>query len=128
MNELPSMEFTFDLNKKSKSGKVFEGSFTYKRLSIGSQGKAGVLKARLNGDLVNVDPDIDRLHDMLSWLKYGLVEFPDWWRDSDFGSNLYELDIIEEVYRMVTKFEKEWNQKVQKDGSKPVTEDSPKAN
>lgn len=107
------MEFTFELNKKgSSSGKLYEGSFTYKRLTIGSQGRAGVLKAKLNGDLTAIDPEIDRLHEMLSWLRYGLIDYPDWWRECSFGENLYDLNILEELYLRVVDFEKEWTKKI----------------
>ena len=124
MLNLPPMEFTFNLNVKgTTTRKVYEGSFTYRRLSIGSQGKADVLRTRLNGDLANVDFQIDKLHEMISWLKFGLIEYPDWWRESSFGENLYDVSIVKEIYDNITDFEKKWTKQVE-DASKSTTEAS----
>ena len=113
MDKLPPMEFTFDLNKKgSDTQKVYTGSFTYRRLSIGNQGKAGVLKAQLNGDLANVGQDVDQLHEMISWLRFGIVDYPEWWRESNFGIDLYDGNIVKEIYSLVSDFEKKWIEKV----------------
>jgi len=113
MKNLPVMEHTFEVNLKGKmTGQIFKGPFTYKRLDIGSQGKAAVLKTRLNGDLSNIDAETDLLHEMISWLRYGLIEFPDWWRDTGYGTELYDINIIEHLYKEVTKFEKNWVEKI----------------
>lgn len=121
--ELPSMEHTFELNKKgSFTGKIYQGNFTYRRLSIGSQGKSEVLRVRLNGDLTSIDPEIDRLHEMLSWLRYGLVDYPDWWRESKFGEDLHDIDIVKEIYIQITDFEKEWVKKVKQNADTSRTD------
>jgi len=126
MIDLPVMEHTFEINKKGKNAqKVYTGSFTYKRLSIGDQSKAGILKTKLNGDLINVDQDVNHLHDMLSWLRYGLIEYPEWWRDCNFGNDLFDVDIIEDIYRQVFKFETEWVKKIN-ENSNSSTETSSK--
>ncbi len=120
--KLPSMEFNFDINLKGQSTQtIYKGEFTYRRLSIGDQGKADVLRTRLNGDLSNVDPEIDRLHEMIGWLRFGIVSYPDWWRDSGFGSNLYDSNVLKDVYGQITNFEKKWVKDVNS-----ATEDSSK--
>lgn len=124
MEKLPPMEFSFEINKKgSSTQKVYAGKFIYKRLSIGSQGRAEVLKTQLNGDLSNVDAEVDRLHEMLSWLRYGLIEYPSWWRESNYGTDLYDINIVKELYDSVTDFEKKWIEKV-REHAQSVTENS----
>ncbi len=122
--KLPSMEFTFNLNiKGSITGEVFKGSFGYKRLSIGDQGKADVLKTNMNGDLVSIDLGVNKLHEMISWLRFGLIEHPDWWRESNFGIELYDSNVVTEIYNMAMDFEKEWKRKVTQNG-KSTTKNS----
>lgn len=127
MDSLPSMEHTFELNKKGNStGRIYQGQFTYKRLDIGDQGRAGILKTRLNGDLENVDIDIDKMHDMMSWLRFGLVDYPSWWRESEYGSKLYDFNILEEIWRNCNDFEKRWLEKVNKVTNESISSDSNK--
>lgn len=126
INDLPPMEFTFDLNQKgSKTKKIYNGSFTYRRLSIGAMGQAEVFRRTLNGGLEVLDAEIDRLHEMLGWLKHGLVDSPEWWKQSKFGLNLYDVNIVVDIYNRIQDFERDWSKRVEED-AKSTTEDGSK--
>ena len=129
METLPSLEHTFEMpNLKGKvTGRVYSGNFTFKRLSIGDKGRAEVLRAKLNGDLKSIDPEIDILHDMLSFLRYGLILFPDWWRECGFGLELYDINVIEFLYKEVMDFEAKWLKGISDDSDRRPEENSSKA-
>ena len=124
MNKLPSNEITFEFNKKGKnSGVLYAGNFTYKRLTIGSQNKAAVYTATMNGDLKNLDTTTRSINEMLGWLRYGLIDYPEWWSDSEYGLDLYDVDIVQELYNKVMKFEMNWIKKL-KDGTDSTRKNS----
>jgi hypothetical protein len=119
MNKLPSMEYTFSIEiKGSNTGQLKTGKFTYKRPNIGMQSEISKTAAKLNGDLKNLDEDIKFLHHVLSTLRHTLIDSPDWWSDSLFGVELYDTNVILEIYRNTQDFEDEWYQKVWKEENK----------
>ena len=55
---------------------------------------------------------------MLSWLRFGLIEYPDWWKDSNYGLELYDVNIISEIYNKCMKFEDDWKESLLKESKK----------
>lgn len=117
MNDLPTMEFTFELKnvvgeetKESKSGE-----FVYKRPNIRLKSEIAKTTARLNGGLTNIDDDTALMHEIFATLRHTLTEYPKWWEKSDFGFELYDFNIVIEIWKKTQEFEKEWFDKVWSD-------------
>lgn len=110
---LPSMEhvFTVDL-KGEETGKVFEGTFTYKRPNLRVQSQIAKTTAVLDGGIANLDPDTKLIHNILATLKHTLIEYPKWWEETDYGYELYDVNIPIEIYKNIKEFEKDWMDKV----------------
>jgi hypothetical protein len=110
---LPAMEHTFTIDVRgTDTGQQFQGTFTYKRPNLRSKSNAAKLAARLNEDLKNLDDDTKLLHSILAELRFSLVQFPEWWQKSDFGLELYDANVIFDVYRACVDFENAWTDKV----------------
>jgi hypothetical protein len=66
-------------------------------------------EAFLNGEVVDyLDPLTLILHSRLAYLKYSLISFPDFWKESDLGYALFDSNIVEQVYAKVLEFEESW--------------------
>lgn len=110
---LPSMEHTFTINVKgSETAQVFEGTFTYKIPNIRARSEIAKTAARLNEDLKNLDEDTKFLHTVLSTLKHTLLKSPEWWAKADFGFELFDLNVIFEVYKACSDFYDKWAKEV----------------
>jgi len=106
------MEHSFRINLKGEeTGKIFEGDFVYKRPSIRTDSEISKTKAMLDGGM-NLDEDTQFIHKVLATLKHTIQNCPKWWEDSDFGFELYDLNVVFDVYKETQKFEKEWRDKV----------------
>lgn len=113
MISLPSMEHTFHVSVMGNETKqLYKGDFTYRRPTLGDRAKSEVMRSRLNGDLATLNLDTQTFHGMIAILRYTLVKCPKWWSESDYGYELHDVNIVEEVYKAVLKFEKEWADQV----------------
>ena len=113
MKELPSMEHTFQVKVEGKAGgQVYEGTFTYKRPTIRQKSLISKLAAKLNEDIKYLDEDTKFLHQIIASLHHTLVEAPAWWKKSDSGLELYDFNVILDIYKECEKFEDEWFEKV----------------
>lgn len=113
INTLPSMECTFSINVRgADTGQQFQGTFTYKRPNLRAKSNAAKLAARLNEDLRNLDEDTKFIHEVLANLRYSLILTPDWWQKADFGLELYDINVIFDIYKACVDFENEWTDKV----------------
>jgi hypothetical protein len=112
---LPAMENSFSITALEGmiTGKKYEGNFTCKIPNLKTQALIEKHKAMLNGGLqASLDPLTLRLHHRLAYLRYTLTEFPKWWKDADMGYELYDGNIVEELYDRVMKFEADWMEAV----------------
>lgn len=110
---LPSMEHVFTVQiKGTDTGQVFDGSFTYKRPNIRKNSDIDKTAAFLDGGIQGLDDDTKLLHRILAVLKHTLIKYPKWWTDSDFGYELYDSNVILEIYQECMKFENDWKDKV----------------
>ena len=112
--KLPSMEYRFEINIQGEESKVnYMGSFLYKRPSIGQKTLIEQMKSRLNGGLPNgINEDIALNNEAMAYLRFTLVEYPDFWKDSQFGFSLMDENVLLEIYNKVVLFEAEWRKKV----------------
>lgn len=125
--ELPNFEYTFALDVKGEeSGKRYIGEFTYKRPNLRQSSEIAKFKTRLDGDLTNLDTSISMLHQMLSQLRFCLIKYPDWWSESDFGLDLYDCNVIIELYKEAMDFEKKFDKKIASKVEKTTSKDKEK--
>ena len=122
--KLPNMEFGFDISVKGNETKTeYEGHFRYRRPSLGARTRIAATNARLNGDLENLkNPEVEELNFVLSHLRHTLIDTPDWWEEAFFGMELYDTNVVDEVYNKCIKFEAEWKSKVHSEKKTDVME------
>lgn len=119
---LPPMEHTFTVSVEgTETGQKFDGTFTYKRPNLRVKSEISKTAAMLDGGILTLDEDTKFLHSILASLKHTLNKCPDWWKDADFGYELYDVNVILEIYKACSEFEKQWFAKVWegKDEKKP---------
>lgn len=111
---LPEMENSFSIKEEGVITKnLYEGNFTCKITNCKSQAQIAKHKAMLNGGLeAGLDFGTKHLHNMISYLRYTLTEYPKWWKDADLGYELFDINIIELVYSKVLEFEKSWMESI----------------
>ena len=110
---LPDMEHRFKVQVLGEESKInWAGDFMYRRPTLRERAQVDLLKTRLNGDLLTLDPDIVALNEALAYLRFTLKEYPDWWKDTDFGGDLYDANVILEVYNKCQDFEAAWRRRV----------------
>lgn len=75
--------YTFSFSHKNKRGKLFEGQFTNKILTIGEKMSAGVTRARLQMGVPfdSLSVDTYNLLFATTWLQQSLVDKPAWAAD-----------------------------------------------
>ena len=117
--KLPNMETKIHVQMVgAESGINWVGDFVYRRPNLQERGMIDVMRTRLNGDLITLDPDVSAFHEALAHLRFTLKEFPDWWKDSGFGATLYDANVIIEVYNKSMEFEATWKKKIH--GTEPA--------
>lgn len=93
-------------------GRVYEGQFTSKKLSIKELAQMGVRKAQLNGGY-HFDPDkpgngideqTDMLNNMLAHLEVALIQWPMWFNLDE----IYDAELLGQVYGKVAEFESQF--------------------
>jgi hypothetical protein len=111
-------ETTIFIEVKSElDGRVYNGNFTFRRLSIGQIAQMGVEVARLNGGL-KVDENTDFLNTMLATFRFAVVSAPDWWKPEE----MFDTNAVATVYNKYLEFESSFRRSVQ-----PQAEAAPKA-
>ena len=111
--KLPDMEYKFSIQSVGKeTGINWVGDFVYKRPTINERSLIELMKTRLNGDLNTIDPNIAYLNAAMAHLRFTLKDSPEWWKDSDFGGALFDVNLIAEVYEKCIDFEKAWSDRV----------------
>jgi len=98
---LPSMDHKFSIQViGDESGINWVGDFLYRRPTLYERTTIDVLRARLNGDLVTIDADVRAFNEAYAHLRWTLKEYPDWWKESDFGGALYDANVLLEGCRV----------------------------
>lgn len=113
INALPNMEHVFTIDEKGEeTGKKFSGTFKYKRPNLRMDSEIDKTKALLNGGLSGLSEDIQDMHKILATLRHTIVEYPEWWEESDFGYELYDLNVVLKIYMETRKFEADYQDKL----------------
>jgi len=107
--QLPSMEYPFSIAVQGEETKMnWAGKFLFRRPTLRERTSIAALKARLNLDLITIDEDASALNEALAFLRFTLKDFPEWWKETDFGGDLYDPNVVIEIYNKCMAFEAEW--------------------
>ena len=110
---LPNMEYKFSIQViGEESGLNWTGDFVYRRPNLKQRGMIEVMMRRLCGDLRTLSADVESFNEALAHLRFTLIESPDWWQSADFGGNLFDGNVIIEIYNKCIEFEADWKSKV----------------
>lgn len=106
------MEHTFTTSiKGSKTGRVYDGTFTFLIPTLKTESNIEKTKIRLNEGLA-VSEDIDFLHEMVAYLAHTFTDAPDWWKTSAVQLEIRDMNVYTSLYQETSKFQKEWRDKV----------------
>jgi len=112
---MPEMEKSFEVSVVGEAtGELYKGKFTYKKPNLGKIRQIRCTKAALNEDFKNLDEEQLFMNEMLSWLSHTLLEHPTWWVNS--GWDLYDYNVVVEIWSEVLIFEKSFKGKIEKQG------------
>lgn len=109
--EIPATEKTFQVDVIGKvTNKRFVGDFTCRIPRIKEQCLIEKHQAFLNGEMVQfLPPGVIKMHKMISYLRYTLSgDLPKFWKETDLGYELQDLNVVEKIYDEVLDFEEEW--------------------
>jgi hypothetical protein len=108
---VPAKGHTFSLKevKGDTTGEDYRGDFACIIPNNRISAKIARDKALMNGGLdASLDQQTKNLHHMVAYCKNVLTKAPDWFKESDFGYDLYDLNVLESVYFTILKKEEEW--------------------
>lgn len=95
----PKMEkkYTFSINWKDAHGKLWEGTFVNKILSIRERQMVGVMRSRLGNALPPeaLDVSTQELNLMIAHLSFSLEKKPDWAEDL---RDLDHVELLQNIY------------------------------
>jgi len=99
----------FFIKHTTHDGRVLEGTFTTKKLSIKGMAGIQVRKVQLNGGYyfdekkpgMGIDEETDWTNYMIAHLEQSLIRKPTWWNLDE----LDDLDLILSVFKKVATFE-----------------------
>lgn len=116
--------FSIDLEGELTK-KHYEGDFETSIPNIRTQTLISKYKAFLNGGFDKVlDASTLNIHHMVAYCKTCLEVYPEWFKDSEFGLELYDLNVLDSVYEGILEKEREWYDSVH--GTEEDTEESVK--
>jgi hypothetical protein len=96
-------EYTFQFSWKDGRGKLWEGEFTDKIMSIGTRQMAGALRARfatVSAD--RLDTFTSHINMMVSHMTFSLTARPEWAKDL---RELTNVDLLQALYEEVSSHE-----------------------
>ena len=107
---LPEQTSTFTIDIIGDTTRLpFQGTFSCKILNIKDQAQVRKYLAQLNGGLENsLDIAVLQLHERIAFLRYAITDCPDFWINASYGYELYDVNVIEEVYKKTLEFEENW--------------------
>jgi uncharacterized ion transporter superfamily protein YfcC len=97
---MPEFEFTIQFKSVGEfSKKEYSGVFVYALPTIAQLKEISNIKNAMVGDaFAKLDAYTNTLYEFLSELKVCLVKFPEWWKESGFGEELRDTNIVVEVF------------------------------
>jgi hypothetical protein len=126
--DLPSTESVFDFDFTSDLGKKYEGQFTVRcLLNVRQKHLLELEKTRLLGNYVNPTDELAGMAIILASLRHRIIDAPEWWKQSDGGYNLTDIDVLNVLYEKVLTAEVEWRTKLKEKAKKLQEQTAPTA-
>ena len=113
--KLPAIESTFAIAMKGDTlDHQYTGSFTVRCiLTKREELIADIRRRELLGPIAEAaGPTVSNNAYVLGQLFVRIVDAPDWWKESDGGADLYDTNVIGEVYAKVLEASAEWRKRV----------------
>lgn len=104
------LQKTFSIHYKSTmDGKVYEGQFTTKKMSIKDMGQIGVRKSQLNGGYhydeenpgVGIDAETNATNNMIAHFEVCLIQSPTWFNLDE----IYDVGLLGEIFKNIAEYE-----------------------
>jgi len=97
-------KYGFDFKWKDGRGKLWEGHFVNKILSIAEQQSVGITRAKLAGGMPTstIDPLTAEINLIISHLTFSLEDKPDWAKDL---RKLNNIELLQNLYQEVADHE-----------------------
>lgn len=107
---LPSENPFFEIDVVgSVSGERYKGRFECQIPNLRIQANIDKYKRFLNGGMdATLDKNTLNLHHMTAYCKFTLVEAEKWFIESDWGYDLFDQNVLEEVYNQILAKEEKW--------------------
>lgn len=110
---LPEMTHSFEIAIDGReTGHKWTGKFTYRRPSLGDRTRIETMRARLSGDLESLNPEVQDFIEAVSHLRYTLQVYPDWWAEQAFGLDMYDGNVVSEVYNRCLDYEASFRERM----------------
>tara|TARA_R110000868_G_C10973188_1_gene771482 strand:+ start:25727 stop:26113 length:387 start_codon:yes stop_codon:yes gene_type:complete len=115
---IPAKDFEFQIDVVGKlTGERYHGDFKCKIPNNRMQANIAKHKARLNaGYDATLDSGTKNMHHMNAYCTYTITSSPAWFLETDYGYDLFDIDVLEAIYDEVLRLEEEWINKVWPDG------------
>lgn len=107
---LPEMEYTFEIDVEGNLTKHrYTGTFRFRIPNMRTRAVVDKERARLNEGLEErLDETVRDFHAMVAYLRHTLTDAPEWWAKSNQGYDLFDANVVTQVYIKVMQFEKDW--------------------
>lgn len=109
--DIPDLESQFQIDVVGKLTKIrFIGDFTCRVPRIKEQCLIDRHEAFLNGQMAGfLKHGTLKMHRMIAYLRHTLTgDMPKFWKDSDLGYELQDINVIEDIYDRVLEHENTW--------------------
>lgn len=117
--DLPATQSVFDFTFTSDLGNKYDGRFTVKCvLDLRTRHQLELEKTRLLGNYPNPTDELAGIAIVLATLRTRIVDAPEWWKQSDGGYNLMDLDVVTALFNKVKDVEFEWRVKLKETAKK----------
>jgi len=111
---LPKKEKSFTISQAGlTTGHKYEGTFeVICCLSMGQRHSEAAEKTRLMGDYANPDADLYSLATTLATLRVRIQDSPEWWKQSNGGTDILDEEIINLLWEKTVGAEADWRKEL----------------
>ena len=108
--DLPSDTSTFFVDVVGNvTGVRYQGEFKCKIPSVRTHLDIDKYRATLSGNMAEyLQPSTLIMYRMLAYLRFTLIKSPEFWEQSDSGTDLRDSNIIEAIFDKVLELEGKW--------------------
>jgi 3-oxoacyl-ACP reductase-like protein len=92
----------------------YVGDFEFRKsLSISQILRVSVLADRLKGHSTTIDEEGSLIAQMVAELSQRVISAPEWWKNSNNGEDLQDLNVLFEVFSAARKVEQEYREEME---------------